>query len=124
MPIMFATGFVARTEAQEVSVIEQITMSLFGMAMMLVVNGYLLATRGQTVGKFLTRIQIIDDQNGQLLPFFRLFGYRYLWMLPLTMLVAVIIDSLFIFGAARCCLHDYIAGTEVVLYQAHRQGLT
>jgi uncharacterized RDD family membrane protein YckC len=108
------------------------------MALMLALNGHLLATRGQTVGKLLTKIQIVDAQSGGLLPFLRVYVYRYLWMLPLVFVVALIpgtvddglvnvvaiIDALFIFGAARRCLHDYIAGSKVVLYQAHRQRVT
>ncbi|MFO1066108.1 MAG: RDD family protein [Pirellulales bacterium] len=133
MPVMFATGFVARTQAQQVSIFEQIGMSLLGMVMMLALNGYLLATRGQTIGKLLTKIQIVDAQSGGRLPFLRVYVYRYLWMLPLVLVVAFIpgtaddglvnllalIDALFIFGADRRCLHDHIAGSKVVLYRAH-----
>jgi len=63
MPVMFATGFIARTQAQQVGLIERIAMSLFGLAVMLALNGYLLATRGQTIGKWLTKIQIVDAQS-------------------------------------------------------------
>ncbi|MBU6238636.1 MAG: RDD family protein [Planctomycetes bacterium] len=138
MPVMFATGFFARTQAQQVGFVEQIAMSLFCMAVMLALNGYLLATRGQTIGKLLTKIQIVDAQSGGLLPFLRVCVYRYLWMFPLVFVVALIpgtvddglvnvvalIDALFIFGAARRCLHDYIAGSRVVLYKANRQRAT
>ena len=138
MPVMFATGFVARTQAQQVGFLEQIAMSLLGMVSMLALNGYLLATRGQTIGKMLTKIQIVDAQSGGLLPFLRVYVYRYLWMLPLVFVVALIpgtvdnvlvnvvalIDALFIFVTARRCLHDYIAGSKVVLYKAHRQRAT
>lgn len=138
MPVMFATGFFARTQAQQVDFAEQIAISLLSMAVMLALNGYLLATRGQTIGKLLTKIQIVDAQSNVLLPFRRVYVYRYLWMLPLVFSVAVIpgtvddslvnvaglIDALFIFGAARRCLHDYIAGSKVVLYQSHRQRVT
>jgi uncharacterized RDD family membrane protein YckC len=138
MPVMFATGFVARTQAQQVGFLEQIAMSSLGMVWMLALNGYFLATRGQTIGKMLTKIQIVDAQSGGLLPFLRVYVYRYLWMLPLGFIVAlipgtvddilvnvlVLIDALLIFGAARRCLHDYIAGSKVVLYRAHRQRVT
>jgi len=138
MPVMFATGFVARTQAQQVGFLEQIAMSLLGIGVMLAMNGYLLATRGQSIGKILTKIQIVDAQSGGLLPFHRVYVYRYLWMLPLVFVVALIpgtvddilvnvvaiVDVLFIFGGARRCLHDYIAGSKVVLYQANRQMIT
>lgn len=134
MPVTLLTGFAARFEAQEVSFLEQMTMSLLGIAMMLLVNGYPLATRGQTIGKMVTNIQIVDVQTGGLLPFLRVYVYRYLWMLPLSVVVELVpgksdnhlvsivgvVNTLFIFGPARRCLHDYIAGSKVVLYQANR----
>jgi uncharacterized RDD family membrane protein YckC len=99
-------------------------------------NGYLLTTRGQTIGKLLTKIQIVDVQSGDLLPFLRVYVYRYLWTLPLLLVVILIpgpaddllvnvvylIDALLIFGSDRRCLHDYIAGSKVVIYRAKRQS--
>lgn len=137
-PLAFATGFFARTQAQQVGLPEQILMSLAGMAVMLLLNGYLLATRGQTIGKVLTKIQIVDAQSGKLLPFHRVFIFRYLWITPFSLGVILIpgpfddllvnalslIDALFIFGAARRCLHDYIAGSKVVLFKPDRAKLT
>lgn len=37
--------------------------------------------------------------------------------------IVVLIDALMIFGAERRCLHDYIAGSKVVLYRENRQKL-
>jgi uncharacterized RDD family membrane protein YckC len=138
LPVMFATGFLARTLDQQVGLVEQIGMTLFGMAVMLALNGYLLATRGQTIGKLLTKIQIVDAQSGGLLPFVRVFVLRYLWLSPLLFVVALIpgtvddslvnvaalIDALLIFGATRRCLHDFIAGSKVVRYQPQRPRVT
>jgi uncharacterized RDD family membrane protein YckC len=134
-PVMFATGYYGRAQAQHVGFLEQITMSLFGIAVMLALNGYLLFTRGQTIGKMLTKIQIVDASSGELLPFLRVYVYRYLWMLPIIVVVAFIpgtiddllvnvvalVDMAMIFGEDRRCLHDYIAGSKVVLYRANRQ---
>lgn len=135
IPVMLATGYYARAQTQQIGFLEQLAMSLFGMFVMLALNGYLLATRGQTIGKMLTKIQIVDAESGGLLPFLRVYVYRYLWMLPFVFVVAFIpgtaddqlinfaalINILFIFGAARRCLHDYIAGSKVVLYKPNRQ---
>ncbi len=135
IPVMLATGYYARAQTQQIGFLEQLAMSLFSMFVMLALNGYLLATQGQTIGKMLTKIQIVDVESGALLPFLRVYVYRYLWMLPLVFVVAFIpgtaddqfvnlaalINVLFIFGAARRCLHDYIAGSKVVLYKANRQ---
>jgi uncharacterized RDD family membrane protein YckC len=133
-PIYYATGFINRAMRQEVGVVEQLLMTLVSMGIILLLNGYLLASRGQTIGKFLTKIQIIDYQSSKLVPFLKLYVFRYLWLLPLTVVVALIpgalddnlvnlvalIDALLIFGAARRCLHDLIAGTKVVEYRPNR----
>ena len=112
-------------------------LSYFIKAVMLALNGYLLFTRGQSIGKMITGIQIVDFKSGDLLPFLRLYVYRYLWMLPLIVFVmlipaavgdllfnvVVLVNVLIIFGAESRCFHDYIAGTKVVLYRAGRQQL-
>jgi uncharacterized RDD family membrane protein YckC len=137
MPIQFVTGFYQRVSTQTAGIVEQFLMSLLGMAVMLALNGYLLFTRGQTIGKVLTKIQIVDFKSGNLLPFLKVYVYRYLWTLPLLVVVVIIpgamddllvnivvlIDALLIFGAERRCLHDYIAGSKVVLYRENRQKI-
>jgi len=138
IPVQFGTGYFQRAAAQDVGILEQVAMSLLGMAVMLLLNGYLLFTRGQSIGKIITGIQIVDFQTGKLLPFVRVYAYRYLWMLPLVVVVIfipgtmddlainalVFVDVLFIFGGLRRCLHDYIAGSKVVFYQASRPKIS
>ncbi len=134
---MFLTGYFGRAQVQQVGVVEQIGMTIFGLLVMVTLNGYLLATRGQTIGKVLTRIQIVEAASSRLLPFHRVYILRYLWTLPLLFMAAiipsgiddfmvnliVIVDVLFIFEAAQRCLHDYIAGSKVVLYDPLRGKL-
>jgi len=134
LPIQVMTGYFERAQAQQVTLFEQLGMSVFGMFVMLVVNGYLLHTRGQSVGKLLGKIQIVDNDTSELLGIFHVFVLRYMWSLPFAILVAlipgqtddiimsvvVLIDILLIFGADRRCLHDMIAGTKVVMYQPGR----
>ena len=138
VPIQFMTGWVQRAGTQQMTLLEQLGMSLLGMVVMFVMNGYWLATRGQTIGKILTRIQIVDFSSGQLLPFVRVYVYRYLWMAPLVIIgvlipgpvddllinFAVLINISLIFGADRRCLHDYLAGSKVVLYRQDRPRLS
>jgi uncharacterized RDD family membrane protein YckC len=128
LPIGIATGFYARAATQQVGFAEQVAMAALGAVAMLAVNGYLLANRGQTVGKMLNKIRIVDAQTGSRLPFVRVFVYRSLWLIPLVVIAAFIpgqaddilinlvslVDALFIFGKQRRCLHDYIAGSKVV----------
>ncbi len=138
LPIQFVTGYTRRVAVQQVGTMEHLAMSLLGIMTMLVLNAYLLVGRGQTIGKALTGIQIVEFNSGELLPFVRVYCYRYLWSLPLFLVVffipgwvddqivntVVFIDILLIFGASRRCFHDYVAGSKVVQYRAHRRKLT
>jgi uncharacterized RDD family membrane protein YckC len=138
VPVQFASGYFQRAMAQQQGPLEQILMSLLGFVTMLVLNGYLLATRGQTIGKVLTKIQIVDVESGKLLSFLHVYVYRYMWTIPVFIVVMLIpgttddlvfnvvvfIDALMIFGSARRCFHDYIAGSKVVLYREGRQRAT
>lgn len=133
-PIQYLTGSFSRAMAQQIGWMEQIGMLLLGYLVMLALNGYLLLDRGQTIGKLLMGIQIVDAQNGALLPFLQVFVFRYLWLVPLSVVVIFIpgayddqlvglvalVGVLMIFGAERRCLHDYIAGSRVVLYRTAR----
>ena len=89
-----------------------------GFVFFLVVHGYLLATRGQTVGKAILKIRIVRS-DGSRASFGRLVGLRYLLNSALTMIPIAgtlygLVDVLFIFRQARRCLHDLIADTIVV----------
>lgn len=90
VPVFIMTGYFQRAQNQQVGLLEELAMSILGIVAFLVVHGYLLATRGQTVGKLLTKIQIVDAQEGKLLPFLKVFVFRYLWLAPVTWIVAII----------------------------------
>ena len=83
------------------------------------INSYLLVTKGQTLGKSMLGIRIVDVASNGAATAVKLLGLRYV----LVMLVAVIpfiggllgvIDFLFIFREDRRCVHDLLAGTKVV----------
>jgi len=89
-----------------------------GFVVFLVLHGYLLATRGQTIGKALLKVRIVRSDGSQAsLP--RIIGLRYLptmaiSMIPLLGGLYALIDCLLIFRESRRCLHDNIADTIVV----------
>lgn len=132
--LMYLTGYLARVAAGGATPSEEIAWSVLGGLVMMMIQGYLLATRGQTIGKMLMQIQIVDAETQRLLPFIRVAIYRYLWLLPLIAVAAFIpghldnlvvgaaslLDASLIFGSGRRCLHDYIAGSIVVAYQPGR----
>ncbi len=92
---------------------------VYGFVLFLMVQGPLLATRAQTIGKMLLQIRIANSE-GQRPSFSRIVFLRelpgYLAASTLgTGLVYGLLDALMIFRRDRRCLHDHIAGTRVIV---------
>ncbi|MFT5578565.1 MAG: putative RDD family membrane protein YckC [Paraglaciecola psychrophila] len=83
----------------------------------LVLNVWLLAKHGQTLGKRLLGIRIAANTDGQKPVLWRLLARAVsvfvITAIPLWGLLLLIVDSLFIFGPQRRCLHDFLLGTSV-----------
>lgn len=91
---------------------------VLGFVLFVLVQGYLLHTQGQTVGKKLLGMRIVRT-NGERATLGRLLGLRYLvgWvlvMIPFVGAIYALVDCLMIFRDSRKCLHDNIADTIVV----------
>ena len=91
--------------------------------MFLLVHGYLLNKKGQTIGKHLMEIAIVD-MEGKSIGLYKIVGKRMIPMItftiiPITGHLISMLDSLFIFRKNRRCLHDLIAGTQVVSVSAN-----
>jgi uncharacterized RDD family membrane protein YckC len=91
---------------------------IFSSVVYVLVNGYLLAKNGQTVGKKLLNIKIVRT-NGAAVDLKRVVLYRFLparlvTLVPIIGNFLVLIEVLFIFRASRQCIHDQIADTIVV----------
>lgn len=98
------------------TIVSQIVLFVLFMA----VNGYLLAKRGQSVGKVVAKTRIVSVKDGGILPLQTIIGLRYLplWIvsaIPFIGPLVGLIDSLFVFRDDRRCIHDLIAGTRVVV---------
>jgi uncharacterized RDD family membrane protein YckC len=77
-------------------------------------NAWMLSTRGQTVGKSLLRIRIVG-LDGSRASAGQALLLRSLLVLLLDLVPGFLLaDPLFIFRKDRRCLHDLIAGTQVV----------
>lgn len=120
-PLMYFTGYFERVTQQEVTVLETASLGLAGFVLFVILHGYPLATRGQTLGKMLIGIRIVDYTDDRLLPFGRLLALRYLPIsvianipIPLVGQGLSLINVLMIFGSEQRCGHDLIAGTKVV----------
>ena len=85
------------------------------------INGYLLITRGQTVGKLMLGIRIVNSASGGNVSAAKVLGLRYIVFFGLQTIpvfgmreLVGLLDALFIFRDDRRCLHDLLAGTKVV----------
>jgi uncharacterized RDD family membrane protein YckC len=90
----------------------------FSYLMYVVVNGYLLAKNGQTVGKKMLDIKIVRTDGSQA-SFVRIVAVRALFenallLIPVVDIWLWLIDVLFIFRRSRKCLHDTVADTIVI----------
>ena len=118
-PVMFFTGYFQAAFSGGVSAGLQLSMVAASLVLFMAVNGYLLATSGQTVGKRVAGTRIVSVTDGQILPLGKLIALRSL-PISLISLIPVIgsfiplVDVLMIFRADRRCGHDLIAGTKVV----------
>ncbi|MDP1564161.1 MAG: RDD family protein [Pirellulaceae bacterium] len=123
-PLGFGLGFALvlsgmDPEGVQFSVLTTVVGAAIGIGVFLALNGYLLASRGQTIGKYVLGTQIQSD-DGQLMPFGSLILKRYvpLWVvshIPWVGGIVSLVNALVIFRANRKCLHDEIAGTKVVV---------
>jgi uncharacterized RDD family membrane protein YckC len=103
---------------------EDAPLAAFGMSLALafgsylLLNGWLLHSRGQTIAKALFRIKVVRS-DGSKASLLRLAGLRYFVMSLLTLVpvlgwIFALVDCLMIFRDSRKCLHDNIADTIVV----------
>ncbi len=117
-PVLFvSTTFDDQTAA---ALLDQPTWLSVGVLVVYVaVNGYFLAMRGQTVGKMMVGIRIVSADTGEILPLWRVLVLRFLPVQLIQIVPGIgpvlwLVDTLFIFGDARRCVHDYVAGTIVI----------
>ncbi|WP_077037106.1 RDD family protein [Pelomonas sp. KK5] len=89
-----------------------------GIVVFLLVQGWLLVTQGQTVGKKLLGMRIVRS-DGSAADAGRILGLRYgigivLQLNPVLGGLYGLVDGLLIFRSSRQCLHDTIADTKVI----------
>jgi uncharacterized RDD family membrane protein YckC len=119
VPVMFATGVLQQIYSGEgMNLVQQVAFFVAAWAAFLILNGYLLFNRGQTIGKVVMSTRIVD-LSGNIPNFGKLLVLRYLALgivtqIPIIGGLAGLANALFIFGKKRRCLHDYLAGTRVI----------
>ena len=95
------------------------TPELLGAVALLGIQIYLLATRSQSLGKYLMKTQIVDVNTGLRADFVHAFLLRLLVNglisgVPCVGTIYALVDILFIFREDRRCIHDLLASTCVV----------
>tara|TARA_B100001245_G_scaffold52773_1_gene35343 strand:+ start:1043 stop:1513 length:471 start_codon:yes stop_codon:yes gene_type:complete len=120
--VILATGVLEHAEDYANVGQSAVNAVLCGLPAYLILNGWLLWTRGQTAGKAAMSLMIVDHQTGNCASLWKLLFVRALipvvviavgffwWLLWLLVLV----DFCFIFRKDQRCLHDWIADTRVV----------
>ena len=123
LPIMYLGGYFAMvTDAMQTGKQPGVGTGLMWSAVSLVafavIQFFPLNASGQTWGKKMLNIKIVDLQNRKP-DMTRLMGIRYLLFyvvgsIPIVGGLIYLVDVLFIFRNDRRCVHDLVAGTKVV----------
>jgi uncharacterized RDD family membrane protein YckC len=89
-----------------------------GFVLTLLIQGYFLATRAQSIGKMALNIKIVtlDGKNANLqrILLLRMLPVTLVTVIPMVGSVLSLVNTLFIFREDQRCIHDHIAGTRVV----------
>ena len=121
--IAMVTGFwdyfiTRATNGIPLSLNENLIAFLVGQSLFLLLNGIFLANHGQTIGKRIMKVKIVD-MEGKQVGILKIYSLRYLAFslisqIPVAGGLLSIINVLSIFGKPRKCLHDFLTGTQVI----------
>lgn len=123
VPIMFVGGYFDQVlqayQSGEGTLGLQFMWGMIGIILSFLVQAYPLNASGQTWGKKVMRIKIVD-MDGLQPSLAELLGKRYgfaqgIGLIPCLGAVVQLVDVLMIFRDDRRCLHDHVAGTKVVV---------
>ena len=87
------------------------------LVIMLAIQAFLIGKSGQSIGKKLTKIKIVDAETGEKTSLMRAFTVRSVFFIFLNIIfmpLSAIIDWAFGLGKKRQTLHDKLAKTQVV----------
>lgn len=120
IPVMIFAGiFEQAKQGRQMSVGQYIFFFFFGLFIFFIINGFLLAKHGQTVGKKIVGTRIVDFESGQIISIWRFLWFRLLPVhivsqIPIAGGFIGLADAVRIFGKDKRCFHDLIAGTKVI----------
>jgi uncharacterized RDD family membrane protein YckC len=120
IPLMVMGGYFSGImTGQQPGVATQLMWAALGFVIFVLVQGYPLSQSGQTWGKKALKMKIVD-LDGHQPSFATLIAKRYLPVQAISAVPVVgglfgLVNVLFIFREDRRCIHDLIAGTQVVV---------
>jgi uncharacterized RDD family membrane protein YckC len=82
-----------------------------------VIQGWMQAVRGQSIGKSLLRLRVVPSTSDDEPPGF-VSGVIVRWLLmwlSYLIIIPAVVDFFFLFRDDRRCLHDYLADTRVIV---------
>ena len=117
--LIYVSGiYESLSELESISLLKRVIIGLIGSIFFLIINGKLLVSYGQTVGKKILRIKIVtlDGQlpNIKTLIFKRYALFLFIQHTPIIGQFISLINPLFIFNKEKRCLHDLVASTKVI----------
>mgnify|MGYP003577791579 CR=1 FL=1 len=118
LPVMFMGGYFSNLANGGPSLLTQFAWGVLGFALFIAIHYIPLKNDGQTWGKKVVGVRIVD-MHGQNPGLGTLLGRRYLFsggigLIPFVGGLISIVNVLFIFRGDRRCLHDLVADTRVV----------
>tara|TARA_R100000656_G_scaffold97110_1_gene70489 strand:- start:35 stop:538 length:504 start_codon:yes stop_codon:yes gene_type:complete len=119
LPVMYLTGgFDGVMDGRQPGFVYSLAMGVLGVVIFFIINYRSLVTNGQTVGKKVLEIKIVD-LNGNVPAFQSHLLVRYAvyflpGQVPFVGQLFNLINILFIFTKEKRCIHDLVAKTKVV----------
>ena len=120
----FSNGSMESINSISIESNRNFTLGVFLIIIQFFIQGYLITTRGQSIGKIIMSLRIVNAIDGTNPGFFKAFLVRFILTQIITSIPTIgalyfIIDPLFIFRNDRRCIHDLMAKTIVVDSKLH-----
>jgi len=119
LPVVISFVLTQSSEESPATTKLRLILWIAGTLVCIILQMTLLSVRGQTVGKLVVGVRIVNDEDECNPGFYRAVVLRsivpsLIGALPCFGFLFALVDVLWILGEDRRCLHDLIAGTKVV----------
>ncbi len=120
----FSAGSIDSINSLTIENTNNFTLGIFLIILQFIIQGYLITTRGQSIGKIVMSLRIVNSIDGTNPGFIKAFLVRFILTqiitsIPYIGFIYIFADPLFIFRSDRRCIHDLMANTIVVESKKH-----